>query len=375
MTMSRPAEAMPTKSPRVELVLSASLLFAFGFSRMFRKWLFDDFDGIFGDHGDARIVIALLEHWYRTFSGNWSDWLSPPFFYPERGVLGFTDAYFLYAVGYVPLRLASIDPFTAFMLVMAALSVIGFFGFMRLAITDFGVSAASAAVGAFLFAFGNMMAAKMGHAQSYCAMLLPLVAHLTATAFKAEHKRAAIIAAAAAGSLQALIFLTAYFTGWFATLFVIVVLLIFAALRGARAIKDGLAHVVTTKRHVLVAWIVGFAVGIVPFMIVYGPVWLQGNWRDFSAIVHFAPAFSDIINVGPHNWAWSWLVRAGLVGGAGQPRGELDLGFTPGVAFVCVLITTLALRSRLRTTSRDTESRTVVVIALGLALPPAGWCS
>jgi hypothetical protein len=73
MTMSRPAEAMPTKSPRVELVLSASLLFAFGFSRMFRKWLFDDFDGIFGDHGDARIVIALLEHWYRTFSGNWSD--------------------------------------------------------------------------------------------------------------------------------------------------------------------------------------------------------------------------------------------------------------------------------------------------------------
>ncbi len=149
-------------------------------------------------------------------------------------MLGFTDAYFLYAVGYVPLRLASLDPFTAFMLVMAALSVIGFFGFMRLAITDFGVSAASAAVGAFLFAFGNMMAVKMGHAQSYCAMLLPLVAHLTATAFKAEHKRAAIIAAAAAGSLQALIFLTAYFTGWFATLFGIVVLLIFAALRGAR---------------------------------------------------------------------------------------------------------------------------------------------
>ena len=99
--------------------------------------------------------IALLEHWYRSFSGNWSDWLNPPFFYPVRGVLGFTDAYLLYAVGYTPLRLAGVDPFTAFMLVMAALSAIGFFGFMRLAIAEFRVSAASAAVGAFLFAFAQ----------------------------------------------------------------------------------------------------------------------------------------------------------------------------------------------------------------------------
>ena len=75
MTMSRLAGAMPDKnprikSPRVELILIAGLLFAFGFSRMFRKWLFSDLDGIFGDQGDARVLIALLEHWYRILSGD-----------------------------------------------------------------------------------------------------------------------------------------------------------------------------------------------------------------------------------------------------------------------------------------------------------------
>ncbi len=373
MTTSRPAGSLSAKTShletsRVELILFAGVLFAFGFSWMFRKWLFDGFDGIFGDVGDARILIAVLEHWYRTLSGHGSGWLNPPFFYPTPGVLGFTDAYFLYGIAYAPLRVAGIDPFTAFMLVMAALAAIGFFGFLRLAMVDFGVSAASAAVGAFLFAFGNMMALKMGHAQSYCAMLLPVLAHLTAMAFKAESKRTAIIAAFAAGLLHALIFLTAYLTGWFATFFAIVFLLIVVALRGVRTARADLAYVLTAKRHVFAAWLAGFAIGIVPFLIVYGPIWLQGFRRAFSEPVHYAPAFYDIINVGRANWLWGWLVTSGIIGAAHRPSDELELGFTPGVAILYLVIITLALRTRRRTEPQEIDAKTAVVIALGLSL-------
>ena len=369
MTLSSASDALPVRNYRVELVVSGGLLFAFGFSRMFRQWLFNEFDGIVGDPGDARIVIALLEHWYRTFIGNWSDWLNPPFFYPTRGALGFTDTYFLYAVGYAPLRLAGIDPFTAFMLVMAALSAIGFFGFMRLAIADLRISPASAAVGAFLFTFANMMAVKMGHAQSYCIMLLPLVVHLTATAFKTEQKRKAITAAAAAGLLHGLIFVTAYFTGWFATFFGIVFLLIFAALSGARATRDVLVQAVTIKRHVLTAWATGFAVGIIPFVIVYGPIWLHGYRRSFHEVLHYAPSFSDIINVGPQNWAWSWLLRhLRIVGLPNRVDGEIDLGFTPGVVAACAAATIFAMRSWRQTASHTADTRTVAAIALGFSL-------
>jgi hypothetical protein len=365
--MPHSIDAAPRESSRAEFVLAGSLLYAWGFSWMFRKWLFADFDGIFGDEGDARILIALLEHWHRVFSGAWSDWLNPPFFYPVRGALGFTDAYLLYGVAYTPLRLAGLDPFIAFMVVMATFSAIGFFGFMRLAVADFGVSAASAAVGALLFAFANMMAVKMGHAQSYCAMLLPLVAHLTATAFKAERRRTAILTAAAAGLLHALIFSTAYFTGWFATLLGIIVLLIFAVLRGMRATKDDIADLLSARRPALGAWITAFAIGIVPFVLIYGPVWMSGERRAFSAILHFTPVFSDIVNVGPHNWAWRWLTRAGLVGGPGRPIGEFELGFTPVVLAVCILMTIVSLRCWWKA-SHPREARTCIVVALGLAL-------
>jgi hypothetical protein len=368
-TAKAPVSSTRNRSPRIELVLAAGLLFAFGFSRMFRKWLFGGFDGIFGDQGDARLIIAVHEHWYRVFSGNWSDWLNPPFFHPEQGVLGFTDAYLLYAAGYVPFRFLGADPFTAFMLVMAALSVIGFFGFIRLAMADFGVSAASAAVGAFLFAFANMMIVKVGHPQSYCAMLLPIVCHLIASAFKAERGGAAMLAAAAAGLLHALIFSTAYFTGWFATLFAIVALLFFAALRGA-AIKQDAVRILSTRRHVLAAWIAGFAIGIVPFLVIHGPVWLKGHRRAFSEVLHFAPAFSDIVNLGPGNWMWRWLMlAAGILGPPERRFGEFELGFTPGVLIVVIVMTILLLRSsRARTTANAVETRTVVLTALALAL-------
>ncbi|MBX9774016.1 MAG: hypothetical protein K2Y71_06345 [Xanthobacteraceae bacterium] len=367
MTMP-PAATSIARSPCIALILSASLLFAFGLSRMFRKWLFDGFDGVLGDQGDARLIIAVLEHWYRVYSGNWSDWLNPPFLHPERGVLGFTDAYLLYGVVYTPLRLAGADPFTAFMLVMAALSAIGFFGFMRLATADFGVSAGSAAVGAFLFAFANMMIVKVGHPQSYCAMVLPLVCHLTASAFKAERRRPAIVAAAAAGLLHGLIFATAWFTGWFATLFAIIALLTFAALRGAD-LKQDAAYVISTKRHVLAAWIAGFAIGIVPFLTIHGPVWLQGHRRDFSEVLHFAPAFSDIVNLGHSSWMYrSLMLSTGIIGPPERRFGEFELGFTPGVLIVVIGMMIMLLRSWIRPASRAVETRTVTVIALALAL-------
>jgi hypothetical protein len=366
---AKPALAARDKSPRIELLLAAGLLFAFGFWRMYRKWLLGEFDGIFGDQGDARIVIALLEHWYRVFAGNWSDWLNPPFFYPERGVLGFTDGYLLYAVGYAPFRFLGADPFTAFMLVMATLSAIGFFGFIRLAMAEFGVSAASAAAGAFLFAFANMMIVKVGHPQSYCVTVLPLVCHLTASAFKAERGGAAMFAAAAAGLLHALIFSTAYFTGWFATLFAIVALLIFAALRGTD-LKQDIARVLSTRRHVLAAWIGGFAIGLVPFLIIYGPIWFKGYRREFGEVLYYAPAFSDIINLGRSSWMWRWLmVETGILGSPERQFGEFELGFTPGVLIVAIVMTILLLRtSWVRTTTKAIETRTVALTAIALAL-------
>jgi hypothetical protein len=351
-----------------EAAIWGGLLWALGFFWIFRKWLFGNFDGIFGDDGDARILIMLLEHWHRVFTGRESDWLNPPFFYPERHVLGFTDAYFLYGVAYSILRAGSADPFAAFMLLMAVLSVVGFFGFMRLAMADFAVSPPSAAVGAFLFAFPNMMGVKMGHAQSYCAMLLPIIAHLAATASKTRRRPRAIGMAAAAGLLHALIFSTAYLTGWFATTFALLAALIYFILCGGGRAREVLQYALSVKRHVLVAYLAGFTVGIVPFLVVYLPIWLQGRGRTLDEVITYAPSASDIINVGPGNVIWGRILQwLGIVGGHGRPLGELELGYTPGVFGVCLLMTIVSLRSWLRQSGKA-DGVTVAALALGASL-------
>jgi hypothetical protein len=152
---------------------------------VFRGWLSTGFDRVFGDDEDGYLALALIEHWRHVFSGA-VHWTDPIIFYPVRGTLGYTDAFFLFDAAQAPLRLIGADLFTATMIVMAGLAVLGFFGFRRLAMRHFGVPPAAAAVGAFLFAFANMDAVKLIHVQAYCAMLLPGLCDL---ALSAWHQR------------------------------------------------------------------------------------------------------------------------------------------------------------------------------------------
>ena len=48
------------------------------------------------------------------------------FFYPQRGTLGYTDAFFLLGFVHAMLRILGADMFTAYMVVMAALATVGF---------------------------------------------------------------------------------------------------------------------------------------------------------------------------------------------------------------------------------------------------------
>src|SRR3977135_1564899 len=80
----------------------APALFAIGFMLVFRGWLFTGFDGAIGDLEDGYIAIALVEHWHHVFTGA-AHWTDPGFFYPQRGTLGYTDAFFLLGLGQAPM--------------------------------------------------------------------------------------------------------------------------------------------------------------------------------------------------------------------------------------------------------------------------------
>lgn len=346
----------------------ALLLFAGGFAWTFRHWLFTGFDAAFGDEGDGIIALAIVEHWRHALAGE-IDWTSPLYFFPERGTLGYTDALFLIGAPHAALRALGVDPFTALMLVMAALAAIGFFGFIRLAQRHLALPPAAAAVGAFLFAFANVDAVKLIHVQSYCAMLLPLLGILLLAAWQSEGRLRTAALAAAAGLLYAALFLTAYQTAWFAGCYALLLALLHPFVCGAAATRD-LAHAMLgAKRPVILGFAVGFAAGIAPFLRLYLPVLLSGRSRDFAEVIANAPEWRDLFNVTPGNLVWGSLLQwLGIVGRPNRPAWEAELAFTPLVMAAFALgVVLLALRRRQQRTAAD-----ALLLMGGLAVV-IGW--
>jgi len=313
----------------------SAALFAAGFALVFRSWLFSGFDAAFGDDEDGYLALALVEHWRHVFSGA-AHWTDPIFFFPQRGALGYTDAFFLFGVAHAPLRLLGVDAFTALMLVMAGTSAIGYFGFRRLAVRHFEIPPACAAIGAFLFAFANMDAVKLIHIQAYGAMLLPSICGLVLSGWNSKQHGAVL--GGAAGLLYSALFLTAFQTAWFFGFFLLLSVLLHPLICGTRQSRQLIREIATSQRPLIVAAAATFAIGIVPFLILYVPVIVSGHSRDFAEVVSNMPEWSDLANVTPKNAIWgSTLQRLGIAGQADDPVWEAELGFTPTVLVVFIL--------------------------------------
>jgi hypothetical protein len=340
----------------------AAALFAAGFALVFRGWLFSGFDGAFGDEEDGYLALALIEHWRHAFSGKvpWTDLL---IFYPVRGTLGYSDGFFLFGLAHAPLRLLGVDTFTAYMIVMAGLAAIGFFGFRRLAMRHFGIPPAFAAVGAFLFAFANVDAVKLIHVQAYAAMLLPGLCDLVLSGWRV--KRHGAIPGAAAGLLYAALFLTAFQTAWFFGFLVFLLVLLHPVVCGLAATRALATEMLTSRRPLIVAGVCGFAAGIVPFGLLYVPILLAGHNRDFAEVASNMPQWRDLANVTAENAVWGGLLQwLGVAGAADRPAWEVELAFTPAVMVVFVAGVAL-LVARLR---RHTDGLDRVFVMLGAAV-------
>ncbi len=90
----------------------------------------------------------------------------------------------------------------------------------------------------------------------------------------------------------------------------------------------------------------GFAAGIVPFLLLYVPVFLSGHSRGFAEVACNMPLWRDLLNVTPENGVWGALFeRLGIAGRPDRPVWEVELAFTPVVlAVFAVALGTAAAR-------------------------------
>jgi len=199
-------------------------------------------------------------------------WSDPIIFFPERGTLGYTDAFFLLGAADAGCA-GSLDAFSAFMVVMRPFRR----SLLRIPPAcdpSLRRAARPAAVGAFLFAFSNVDAVKLIHVQAYCAMLC----RCCATSCCPLERRAARAAARRRGRRALrLLFLTAYQTSWFFASISCSSRCSTPRVRPRAAftlVREAFANVrsCSARRRI--------RRGIVPFLLLYVPVFLSGRSRD-----------------------------------------------------------------------------------------------
>ena len=320
----------PHRATQLGCACLAVLACAATLAVFFRDHLLNRFSFIFGDINDARIEIALLEHWFNVLRGL-EGWRNPIFLVPTKDVLGYNDGYFLFGMLYSAFRAAGSDPFLAADLVHASLRAIGFAGFLLFATRACRLPFGWALAGASAFTLSNAAYMQIGHAQLLSVGFAPVLGCLVFAAGQALLRHDAA-RAAGWGCAAALLFdawlLTAFYMLWFMLFFSALALAATAVLAAGGQAPGWRAWLRAPR------WPVGLAAavllaGAAPFVLTYWPTARLTGMHPVAQAMIFVPAPLDLLNVGQHNLLLgrlnAWL-NAVLRPGAAL-EGEWAVGF------------------------------------------------
>jgi hypothetical protein len=145
-----------------------------------------DFKFFPGDLGDGRFNLYLLEHAYKFFTGEISNFWDAPFMYPESNVISFSDNLLGSAPFYSLFRLLGFDVYLSYQLWFVTVSVLNYltaYYFLKYVFKN----NYAAVLGAFIFAFSLALQSQLTHSQTFPRFAIPL-ALLMAVKFSEELK-------------------------------------------------------------------------------------------------------------------------------------------------------------------------------------------
>jgi hypothetical protein len=315
------------------------------------------FDRLMGNTGDTRLQVYLSEQWFLVLRGA-QPWRDPPFFHPVKGILGYTDTFFLYEIFFAPFRLLHADPFFAFQLTLIAMSLMGFVCFVVLARMLFRAPLVLALVGALVFTFANNLWLHEGSDQLFGIYFAPPIALIGLAAWRTRQRRPLLSIALGAlfGLLSSLFLFSTYYVAWF-SMFAGVVVFVFVCAFAPRVMKAEVVGALTTGWRSLLGAVAGAVLGLVPFWLTYIPVLDQLGSRNYGNALFYAAKWNDVINVGAGNVLWGGLFHNSW--SAPSPASYEDsyaltpvLMLTVIAGAVAILVALLARRTKLTASLR-----------------------
>jgi hypothetical protein len=317
-------------------LLAAAAAWALCAAIAFRSALLSGFDVVFGNNGDGRLITYLHEHLYQALRGR-AEFLSPPFFYPQKDILGYTDAFVLDALPYAALRGLGVDPFLALQLVAIALSFCCFASVTVIGRRYLRLHPALAICAGLLITFPNNLMFKTAnaHPNFFALYYVPLLVLLALWAVEdfPRPTRWSQLRAACCGLLYGLLFSTSFYVAWLFAITLVIAIATLIVLLPQQCLAFVRGHVVALGRLCLPA-LLGLIAGLIPVWLIYQPVLRATAGRTFRDYLGFAPFPKDLPNVGDQNLLWGWLID-----GVGLPSvGDHMLSVTPGMTLITLLL-------------------------------------
>jgi hypothetical protein len=348
-------------------VLAAGVaVWAAGAAIFFRYPLFSQFDLVFGEGGDGRMLVFLHEHIYNVLRGH-AQFASPPYFYPQQATLGLGPAFLLSSPPYAMLRLLGCDPFLSFQLDLILLSLACALATLVICVRYLQIRPSIALCAVALIAFSNNLFVKagVGHSNLLTVYFVPGIVVLALWGLEDFPRITArsISRVALAAALYALLFSTDVYAAWmFGLTLIIAGGIVVLILRGrlVSLVRDNMRPLAVVLAPAAAAFLIAF----IPFLLIYLPVRTFAPLRDYREYIMFAPFPVDLFNVSPWNLVWGAIVEQFIAGRGGEHL----LAVTPGMTALTLLLFVMARRGAV---AMERWRTIVVVAAIGVWL--IGW--
>ena len=193
------------------------------------------FDRVMGNAGDSRLMVYLNQQWFLVLRGS-QPWRNPPFFYPVKGLLGYTDTFFLWQLFFAPMRMMGAEAISCVsadhryheLSRLRQFRRPGSMGSPRLPLRRHHWCDRR------LFAFANNLAEHVGSAQVFGMYLVPPIALVGLLPWRESERpfpEASVLLSIVFGALWGLLLFSTYYVAWlslFAACLIVLLMFLFS---------------------------------------------------------------------------------------------------------------------------------------------------
>ncbi|MCC4300239.1 hypothetical protein [Aurantimonas coralicida] len=327
---------MPSSASAAQWVAGTIIVCILGISYVYYPVFASGFQVVTGDMFDAKIMVAILEHWHNVLRFQASPW-TVNYFYPYPGTLAYCVGLILTGIPYSVFRTLGADPFLSYELTNWTVRIIGAIGVIVVSQRFFRVGFFWAMAAGLFMLIATNMAAMMGHAQLSLAALIPFglaLFHRTFTVMQMERLQPRtvgyILAFAGFVGLWALTEFYTLFT------FCLFICLYFAGLNVLSAhFRTQTISIISLKIWRVAGLFVCMALAVALVLKVYGPA--LGAQHSVEQVRELSGSILSFFNIGSSNALWSSLLSQPYLNIIDEPLADRwAYGYTPifGMAFV-----------------------------------------